>query len=258
MKKVFTAVLKWFGNHWRGVLVSIIITVLAVVTLSLQLNDLIPGQNRFETETLANLKNFPAPWHRAVNAPYTIPAYLLGKAIHNPLQAARVVSVVYGLLATALMFYVVRSWFNIRIATVGTLLFITSSWLLHTTHQATPLILLVFGPLLAVAALTWFLRTKKYKSLSFFLLAAALALTAYIPYMPWVVLVAFVVIVFLEKTNKKFKNMAGYYGGEYIYNYFGTIVYELSSLSWTTSRTTWHTSGFAVAIGIFSTILIYR
>ena len=199
MKKVPKTVLNWFGKHWRGVLVSIILSVLAVVTLSLQLSSLVPGQNRFETETLAIIEKFPTPWERAVNAPYTIPAHLLGNAINDPLHAARIVSVAYGLIATALMFYVVRSWFNIKIATVGTLLFITSSWLLHTTHQATPIILLVFGPLLAVAALTWFLRTKKYKTLSFFLLAAALALTAYIPYMPWIVLVAFIVIVFVEK-----------------------------------------------------------
>jgi len=78
-------------------------------------------------------------------------------------------------------------------------LFITSSWLLHTTHLATPLILLVFGPLLAIAALTLFLRTKNHHSLAFFLLAAALAITAYIPYLPWIVMIAFVVILFFER-----------------------------------------------------------
>lgn len=199
MKQFFIAARKWLSNHWRGLFIGTLITVLAVITLSLALNNLIAGQNKFETQTVQQLQVFPAPWHRAVNAPYMIPTFLLGKVTNSLLQAGRIMSVFYGLIATALMFYVLRAWFNIRIATVGTLLFITSSWLLHTTHQATPLILLVFGPMLAVASLTWFLRTKHFRTVSFFILAAALAITAYIPYMPWIVLISFVVIVFLEK-----------------------------------------------------------
>jgi len=199
MKQFFTAAIHWLGKHWRGVVVAILITILAVTTLSLELNNLVAGQNQFESSTLVQLQKFPAPWHRAVNAPYMVPTYALGNIIHNTLQAGRIVSVFFGLMATGLMFSILRNWFNIRIATVGTLLFITSSWLLHTTHQATPLILLIFGPLLAVASLSWFLRTKRFRSLSFFLLAAALATTAYIPYMLWIVLIALIVILFFEQ-----------------------------------------------------------
>ncbi len=199
MKKHYTAAISWLSNHWRGVVVSILLSVLAVITLSLQLGTLIPGQNQFETSTLDSLTSFPVPWHRAVNAPYMVPAYLVGKAISDPLHGARLVSVVYGLLSTALMFYVIRIWFNIRIATVGALLFITSSWLLHVTHMATPLIMLVFAPLLALAPFAWFLRTKKYKTLSFFVLVAALAVTAYIPYMLWIVAISLGILVFFER-----------------------------------------------------------
>lgn len=199
MKKYLRAITSWFGEHWRGVVVAVLIAAIAIVTLSLQLSTLIPGENSFETQTLQQMQSFPVPWQRAVNAPYTIPAHLLGQAIHDPLHGARIVSVVYGLLSTALFFYIVRVWFNIRIATVGALLFITSSWVLHVTHMASPLILLVFGPLLAVASLSWFLRTKKYKTVSFFLLAACLAISAYIPYMPWIMAVALVVIVLHER-----------------------------------------------------------
>jgi hypothetical protein len=199
MKKNIRAVTSWFGNHWRGVIVAILVTVLAATTLGLQLTTLVPGQNQFETATLNSIQSFPAPWHRAVNAPYTIPAYLAGKALDNPLHGARIVSVVYGLLAMALLFYVIRMWFNIRVATVGALLFITGSWVLHITHMASPLILLIFGPLLAVAPLAWLLSTKKHRILAYFTLAAALAVTAYIPYMPWIVAIALGVIIFYEK-----------------------------------------------------------
>lgn len=199
MKKVIRAGAQWFGKHWRGIIVAFVIAVLAFVTLSLQLTSLVPGENKFETETLSQISHLPLPWQRAVNAPYTVPTYIIGNIIDNPLHAARIVSVIYGLAAVALFFYVIRTWFNIRIATVGALLFITSSWVLHITHLATPLILLIFGPLLAVAPLAWFLHTKRYKLLAFLLLAGALAVTAYIPYMLWLVGIALGVIVFYEK-----------------------------------------------------------
>lgn len=206
MKNYIRAGINWFGKHWRGVVVSILIAGIAALTLSLQLNSLVPGQNRFETETLNSIATFPKPWQKAVNAPYTIPAYVLGNLMNNPLQAARIVSVIYGLFATALVFTIIRFWFNARAATVGTLLFVTSSWLLHTTHQATPLILLIFGPLLLLAPLAWLLRTKQAKKTAFFVLVAAIGIAAYIPYMFWIIAAVLgLIVVFERKLLSNFK-----------------------------------------------------
>ena len=199
MKKILSSIWNWTKLHWRGISIAILVTVIAIITLSLQLSSLVPGQNQFETSTLGELDHFPAPWHRAVNAPYMLLAFLFGKIVANPLYGARVASVVLGLFATALMYYIIRIWFNIRVATIGTLLFITSSWLLHTTHQATPLILLVVGPLLAVAPLAWFTRTKKYRTLAFMALAAGLGIAAYIPFMFWLIIISLLVIIRKEK-----------------------------------------------------------
>ena len=199
MKKILSSIWNWTKLHWRGISIAILVTVIAIITLSLQLSSLVPGQNQFETSTLGELDHFPAPWHRAVNAPYMLLAFLFGKIVANPLYGARVASVVLGLFATALMYYIIRIWFNIRVATIGTLLFITSSWLLHTTHQATPLILLVVGPLLAVAPLAWFTRTKKYRTLAFMTLAAGLGIAAYIPFMFWLIIISLLVVIRKEK-----------------------------------------------------------
>ena len=199
MKKILSSIWNWTKLHWRGISIAILVTVIAIITLSLQLSSLVPGQNQFETSTLGELDHFPAPWHRAVNAPYMLLAFLFGKIVANPLYGARVASVVLGLFATALMYYIIRIWFNIRVATIGTLLFITSSWLLHTTHQATPLILLVVGPFLAVAPLAWFSRTKKYRTLAFMALAAGLGVAAYIPFMFWLIIASLAIIVKKEK-----------------------------------------------------------
>ena len=112
MKKIISSILNWVKLHWRGISIAILVTVIAIITLSLQLSSLVPGQNQFETSTLGELDHFPAPWHRAVNAPYMLLAFLFGKIVANPLYGARVASVVLGLFATALMYYIIRIWFN--------------------------------------------------------------------------------------------------------------------------------------------------
>lgn len=192
---------KWFVRHWRGVLSTIILALLAFLTLSLELNTLLPGQNRFETQTVEQVKTLPIPWKEAVNAPYTIPAHFIGSFTGDYMQAARIVSVFYGLVSVALLFFILKRWFNVRIATVGSLLFMTSSWVLHITHNATPLILMVFGPLLVLAMLSWFIRTKLHKFVAFVLLMLSLAFSLYISYMPWMVLIVVIVLLTLERRN---------------------------------------------------------
>jgi hypothetical protein len=199
MNKLIQPTITWMKTHWRGLVITVLIISLAIVTLSLQLSSLVPGQNKYETQTLAEISKFPTPWHRAVNAPYMIVAYLFGEISGDHLYGARVASVMFGLAASALMYYIIRTWFNSKVAVIGTLLFVTSSWLLHTTHLATPLIMLVFGPLLAVAPLAWFMRTKKYKTLAFMTLAVCLGISAYIPYMLWLIAIAIGMIIYYEK-----------------------------------------------------------
>ena len=190
---------QWVSVHWRGLISGLIISALAILTMSLGVNSLLPGQNKFETETLNNIHSIKAPWQNAVNIAYNAPAHFIGNILDSPLEGARITSVIYGLLCVALMFYIIKRWFNVRIATVGSLLFMTSSWLLHISHMAAPLILLVFGPLAILASFSWFHRTKKFKFLSFVILLACLAFCAYIAYMPWMVAVVAFILFTKEK-----------------------------------------------------------
>lgn len=203
MNRFFNVKFDWLAEHWKGLVSALIVATIAVLTLSLQLTSLVPGQNQFETETLNTLSSFPKPWDGPVNAPYLMPTYLLGNTTDSLLHAGRLVSVIYGLLATACLFYVLKKWFNIRMATVGSLLFITSSWLLHIAHVATPLILMIFAPLAALAAFSWLIRTKKHKLWAIFAFAASVAFALYVPYMIWILLVTITVLVVQGKERLK-------------------------------------------------------
>ena len=207
MKKKITIAYKWIGGHWKGVLLGIIISALAIFTLSLQISTLVDGYNKYEAATLVYLESFPNPFERMINAPYLLPAYAVGSAIDNMLIGARIVSVLYALIATLALFSVTRKWFNAQYAAVGSLLFITSAWVLAISHQATPLILLAVAPLLIIAALTYYIRTKRV-FLSFMLLVGSLAFSAYIPFMFWPILVTILTLTLvyrhtLTKLSKK-------------------------------------------------------
>lgn len=199
MKKQLLIAWRWLGTHWRGVASALAIAVLAIATLGLMLNTLVSGYSTIEAATLHRLEQFPEPWVRAVNAPYFVPAYMLGEAIGDKLAAARIISVIYGLLAVACFFFVIKLWFNVRFATVGSLLFITSSWLLHVTHLATPLVLLVIAPLAVLAGISWFWRTKTKTFTAFLAAVISLALAAYVPYMPWIIAIGFVFLATMAR-----------------------------------------------------------
>lgn len=201
MKNFFSVGFDWLQDHWRGLTSTLVVATLAILTLSLQIDLVMPGQNRFETATLTSIKESVLPWSNPVNAPYKVTAFIVGKIVGNPLQGARMVSVIFGLLATACLFYVLKKWFNIRMATVGSLLFITSSWLLHISHIATPYILMIFAPLACLAAFSWLIRTKKYKIFAILAFVATLAFSAYVPYMFWILLVTLTVL-FVQSKDK--------------------------------------------------------
>lgn len=199
MKRIFGAVKLLFCNHWRGLLIFIIVAVLAVLALSFKFDSLVPGQNQFETDALTAIDQPSKPWTRAVNAPYNLTAHYIGDAIDNQLLGTRITSVIICLFATIFFFYILKMWFTTRIATIGSLLFITSSWLLNISHQGAYFSLLVLGPLLILTPLFWYLKTKKHSLLAFLLFTVGIAIAAYIPYMPLLAAIVLTVMILKEK-----------------------------------------------------------
>ncbi|HOR23287.1 MAG TPA: hypothetical protein PLF57_01170, partial [Candidatus Saccharibacteria bacterium] len=147
--------------------------------MGFNLNGVVDGQNIYESHTLKYLESAPRPWYTPVNAPFLLPAYLVGKLIGNMLLGARVISFAYCLLSALCIFLLAKMWFNVRIATVVLLLFASSSWLLILSHSATFYSLLVASPLLLLTSLAWFFRTKKHRFISFLVFSIFLAFSLY-------------------------------------------------------------------------------
>lgn len=189
----------WLKEHWHGILTGLIIASIAIFTLSFQLETLNEGQNKYESATLASIENPETFRDNLINAPYNLPAYGAGQLLDNPLLGARLVSVIYGLLATMLLFFLLKRWFEVRIAAIGSLLFVTSAWVLAISHQAAPFILLVFTPLLLLLLLARYVNAKEKQFGAFLALIAGLAFAAYVPIMVWSIFAVFIALIFVYR-----------------------------------------------------------
>jgi hypothetical protein len=118
-----------------------------------------------------------------INAPYNIVVNGLLHISDHTLALTRVASAAAG-AATIIVFYLlVRHWHGERAALIGSILFGTSAWFLHTARLGTPDVLL-FGVIGLVAVGVWLKQTANPIALLLaFVLAASLA---YVPGMIWV------------------------------------------------------------------------
>ena len=184
----------------RAVMLLAILSVggiTAFVTL-FQLESLMPGANVYEVQTNETLRLLSQePLSNPINLPY----YLLVKlftVFTSDLLAQRLASALLGIAMVGLLTYVLRQWFNNRIAIVGALLLATSSWYLALSRTGAPFVVAAFWLSLFFAIGTWRTYTRR-PLLTDALIAVALALSLYTPYYVWLAVVGLIVLTLRRK-----------------------------------------------------------
>lgn len=181
----------YVAASWKTAL--ILVGVLAVVFLLFfyKLESLTPSYSAAEQKTVGHLvmRDFGLKkvMENPVYLPYQLGTYLLEKLHVRGVYAARALSATAGMLSVICFYYIISRWHTKRIALLGTLLFMTSSWLLHTARLATP-----EASFLLVLALTacgaWLNETSRRGLKPLMLGVAISGLLLYIPGMAWFVL----------------------------------------------------------------------
>lgn len=148
----------------------------------------------------AESRTAAASWHAIIdnplNAPYTVIQRLVILTGHNGVTSMRLVSTLWAVFAMVLFYIVARQWHSMKVATLATWLFISSSWFLHTARLATPEILWLVG-ILALVVIFSPKRDYSENWATFPILVGMLSATIYIPAMIWLVLLSIV----LRKDN---------------------------------------------------------
>lgn len=142
-------------DNWKVVLLATSIIGLLGLLLIFKLGSLTGGLSDSELATQQMLSNdklgLSIVAREALFLPYTFMQFLLQYTPFTGPTSIRSIGVLFGLLGAAGMFYIFRKWYTIRIAILGTILFATSSWFLHTARYADESASYLLVPLLIAA-----------------------------------------------------------------------------------------------------------
>lgn len=181
----------YLAVSWRPMLISFALLIGVIAVLFFRLGSLTPSISQPEQETLGYLTSNSLGLRDIVDEPQYLP-YKLGIYIFEKLGfaspfIARSLSALIGLAAVVSFYYILSRWHTNRIALLGTLLFLTSSWFLHTvrlaTNEASFLLLL---PLVACGA--WLNDTQRQDHWILATAALSAGILLYIPGMIWFIL----------------------------------------------------------------------
>jgi hypothetical protein len=179
------AVRKLYLRTWRGLILGLSLVFVAYLLYFRRLGNLLPGYSGAELNTYQGASDWHNIVHDPVNAPYKALVWLVGIIAHHGIFGTRIVSAVIGLLAAVLFFVIVRAWCTYRVAFVATIMFATSSGLLHFARLGTGDILQM-SVLALLSFILGYRAQHGYQRLVIgYLLVALFVLAWYIPGMIW-------------------------------------------------------------------------
>jgi hypothetical protein len=195
------------ATYWQPALYYGVLMVLFGLLLWFRLGSLTGGYSAEEAAALQAGSSLSQIFENPLNAPFTLLTYLFSLIFtgEQALLSVRAAATVIGLLTLTAFYWLVRHWHGERTAVLGTVVFGSSAWFLHTARLGTPDVAL-FLLLVLVAGSVWFKKTDYYAILfAGFILTAALL---YVPGMIWPVLF---VTLWQAKTILRFaKNILGF------------------------------------------------
>lgn len=175
---------------WRFVAEWLAALAVCAAIFSFRLHTLVPGFSATEKAAIQAASSLKAIGHDPSFLPHKFLQYLGLKLDHSGFIAMRVPSVLAGLVAAALFFYILNKWFNLRIAAITTFLLVTSSWFLHLARIGTPDVMYL-GILAPLAYAIWLPKSKR-PLLALALGAIVLINTLYTPGLIWFTLIGIV------------------------------------------------------------------
>jgi 4-amino-4-deoxy-L-arabinose transferase-like glycosyltransferase len=172
-------------------LITIALLIAVCGILFYKLGSLTPALSKPEVETASHLTTRDLGLREIIEEPvylpYKLSIYIFEKLGFASPFIARSLSALIGFATVVSFYYILSRWHTNGIALLGTLLFLTSSWFLHTVRLATsdPVFLLLL-PLIACGA--WLNDTQRRDHLTLAAAALTAGILLYVPGMVWFIL----------------------------------------------------------------------
>ena len=197
----------FISNYWQQIIMWLMAVAFVGGILVFKLDTLVPGVSTSELDAFNRSHGMEVILNNPFNAMHLLAQYALRLGDVVSAQSLRLISAALGLLMTALMFYVIRQWYTVRVAVLVSILFGSSAWLLHNARLATPVVLQL-SLVMALAYGVWLRRTHK-KTLAVLLGVLLIVWFAYIPGFIWFVLAA---VIWQRKLLTKFMQSTPVWG----------------------------------------------
>lgn len=162
---------------------TIFIAVLSIILLTYKLNSLHAGPNNFEVSSLERLSNIPGLLQNPIDFIYLIVAKILSLFLTD-LTALRATSIIFALLTLLNLRFIVKYWYDTRIANIGVLLASTSFWFIALSRIGAPLIMPAFWLSALVALYAWS-NYAKNKNIVKILMITTASIALYSPSLFW-------------------------------------------------------------------------
>lgn len=138
MKKFWKRFKATVADNWRSSFVTLLLIALLGGVLVFQLAAIPGGIAESEQQNLELVRsNGLSPEYilrNPVFLPHSIALFILQLTPFDGLATMRAVSVIFGILGAFGFYYILKKWYSPRVAVLGSLLFVTSSWFLHTAR----------------------------------------------------------------------------------------------------------------------------
>jgi len=178
---------------YRYKLTYLAIAALVAAAFLYRLNTLTPGPHALELEFLEATKQVNAGnfLESIIFLPYTLIAMLVSVFVGASQMALRLPSVIFAATIVPMLYFVLYIWHTRRIATLGVILLLSSSWFISLARFGAPHIMYAWGAMAAVTAMTLIFHHRKHTKMRLYILALAGLLLGLSLYMPYVIYIFF-------------------------------------------------------------------
>lgn len=174
-------------NYWSVALSTLGYSAAILVILAYKLSSLTATTfSTGEISARTQAAKFQTVRSNPLFAPHKGLQFLLQHFKHHGPLAMRSVSTMFAILVVLCFYYVLLQWYTKRIAVIGTLLLLTSSWFLHISRLSTTEIM--FTMLFVLFATGVWLQQSRTNRSAVFVSALVATFLLYIPAMIWFVL----------------------------------------------------------------------
>ncbi len=178
---------KWLLLMWRPLLIFIGVTAVVSFMFGFKIGSLTPGASESEVNYIHSVVSGNELVKNPLYLIHKLPIYVLFKLNINSLSAYRAISGIFAGVAAISCYFILREWYTNRIAVLGSILFLSSAWILHTGRLATPeSLFLLIMPLIWVAV--WMYNTTLRKT-ALLVLSLVCSVCFYVPGFGWLLLI---------------------------------------------------------------------